>query len=103
VITLCIRYRIDHHKRADFEAYARSLAAPIRRSGGELVGYFLPTLLAGSTTCAIGLIGFADLASYERYRAALAADPEGQEALRRVESARCILEEERSFLRCVDG
>jgi len=101
VITLCIRYTIDHNKRADFEAYARSLLGPIRRSGGELVGYFLPTLLAGSTTCAIGLIGFADLASYERYRAALAGDPEGQEALRRVESARCILQEERSFLKPV--
>jgi hypothetical protein len=103
VITLCIRYTIDHHKRGDFEQYARSLAGPIRRCGGEHLGYYLPTLLAGSTTSAIGLIGFADLASYERYRAALAKDPEGQEAVRRVEAARCIVSEERSFLTRLEG
>ena len=98
MIVLCIRYTLDHHKRDEFAAYARAIAAPVRRAGGETLGYYLPTLLAGATTTALGLIGFADLAAYERYRDALAADPDTRAALARVAESRCIVAEERSFL-----
>lgn len=49
MITLCIQYQIDRHKLFDFEKYARNRPAPIRRCGGDLIGYFLPTKLAGRT------------------------------------------------------
>jgi hypothetical protein len=34
---------------AEFEAYARHVAAPIERCGGKVVGYFAPTKFAGPT------------------------------------------------------
>src|SRR5258705_4350363 len=37
IITLSIRYTIDAGKRADFETYARSVAAPIERCGRKEV------------------------------------------------------------------
>jgi hypothetical protein len=101
MITLCIRYQIDHHKLRDFEAYARALAQPIRRCGGELVGYFLPTRFAGRTNEALALIGFPDLGAYERYREALARDEAAAQCLARVESSGCIVSEDRSFLQQV--
>jgi hypothetical protein len=101
MLTLCIRYRIEHNKYRDFETYARDLAAPIRRCGGDLIGYFLPTRFAGRTTEALALIGFADLGAYERYRDALSKDPGASECLARVESAGCIVREDRSFLQQV--
>ncbi len=101
MITLCIRYEIDHYKHDDFETYARDLARPIRRCGGELVGYFLPTRFAGRTTEALALIAFPDLGAYERYREALAEDPDAAACLAHVERSRCIVREDRSFLRQV--
>jgi hypothetical protein len=101
MITVCIRYQIDHHKHPDFETYARALAPPIGRCGGNLIGYFLPTRFAGRTTEALALIGFADLTAYERYRDALAQDPEAAACLARVESSGCIASEDRSILRPV--
>ncbi len=58
MITLCIRYTIDIQKHGDFEQYARNWPEPIRRCGGDLVGYFLPTKLAGATNIALALINF---------------------------------------------
>jgi len=98
MLTVCIRYRIDPHKRREFEAYARAWPGPIRRCGGRLIGYFLPTLFAGKTDEALALIGFPDLAAYESYRAALARDPGARENLAHAESTRCILSEDRSVL-----
>ena len=86
MLTLSIRYRIDHHKLRDFDAYARALADPIRRCGGTLIGYFLPTRFAGRTDEALALIAFQDLAAYERYREALSKDPGAVECLERVEA-----------------
>ena len=99
MMTLCIRYTLDANKLTDFEAYARVLRRPVERCGGKFIGYFLPTKIAGPTNAAFGLIDFPDLASYERYREKLAADPDGIESLRRAEAAGCILNEERSFVR----
>lgn len=101
MLTLCIRYRIDHNKQREFEAYARSLAEPIRRCGGDLIGYFLPTRFAGRTNEALALISFPDLASYESYRAALLKDPDAAESVARVEAAGCIVAEDRGFLQRV--
>ena len=66
---------------------------------GKFIAYYLPTKIAGPTNAAFGLIDFPDLASYERYREKLSADPDGIESLRRAEAAGCILNEERSFVR----
>ena len=101
MITLSIRYQIDHNKYRDFETYARTLAEPIRRCGGELIGYFLPTRFAGRTNEALALIGFTDLSAYENYREALTKDPGAAECLERVEASRCIVSEDRSFLQQV--
>ena len=101
MITLSIRYTIDARKRHDFERYARALGSIIARCGGELVGYWLPTKFAGPTNSALALIDFPSLAAYERYREALAADPEHVEVARRAGQAGVILVEDRSFLQRV--
>jgi hypothetical protein len=101
MITLSIRYQIDHNKQRDFEIYARSLTEPIRRCGGDLIGYFLPTRFAGRTNEALALINFPDLGAYERYREALGNDPEGAACVAQVESTGCILCEDRGFMQRV--
>ncbi|MGH9748160.1 MAG: NIPSNAP family protein [Candidatus Acidiferrales bacterium] len=99
MITLCIRYTIDANKLADFEKYASRWPEPIRRCGGELMGYFAPTKLAGPTNFALALIAFRDLSAYERYREALMKDPEAVANVTAADAARCILVEDRSFLK----
>jgi len=99
MLTLCIRYTIDPAKVAAFEAYARALRAPVERCGGVYAGYYCPTKIAGPTNTAFGFIDFPDLGTYESYRAKLATDPEGAEALRRAEAEGFIVNEDRSFLR----
>lgn len=99
MITLAIRYTLDIAKLAEFEAYVRALPDQIERSGGRFVGYYLPTKRAGPTNVALGLIDFANLAAYEQYRDKLASDPDAVENVRRADAARCILNEERSFVR----
>jgi hypothetical protein len=101
MITLSIRYTLDPRKLADFAAYARALAEPIRQSGGKTIGYFLPTKFAGPTNIALALIDFPSLAAYETYREALAANPANIEALRRADESGCILVEDRSFVQRV--
>jgi hypothetical protein len=98
MITLSIRYTIDARKRPDFERYARALGAIIPRCGGDLVGYWLPTLFAGPTNLATALIDFPSLAAYEQYRERLAKDSDNIENVRRAEESGCILVEDRAFL-----
>jgi hypothetical protein len=76
MITLCIRYTFNPNKLEALKTYIEAEQAPIRRSGGETFGYFLPTDFAGPTNEAMWLIEFPGLAAYETYRAALANDPE---------------------------
>jgi hypothetical protein len=52
MITLCIRYTLDISKLPDFEDYACRFPEPIERCGGKLVGYYLPTKIAGPTNFA---------------------------------------------------
>lgn len=98
MITVCIRYTIEIHKTSDFEQYARNWPGPIRRCGGELVGYFLPTRIAGPTNFALALIDFPSLAAYEQYREALMNDSEAKANFDFATTLGCILVEDRSIL-----
>lgn len=100
-LTCFIRYQIDPFQRDAFKRYAEAWATIIPRCGGHLIGYFLPH--EGSNDVACGLIGFDDLAGYERYRAALKADPEGRANFDRAQAGRFILREERSWLEDVSA
>jgi hypothetical protein len=100
-VTCFIRYQIDPFQRDAFERYAEAWGRIIPRCGGELVGYFLPH--EGSNDIAWGLIGFDDLAAYERYRAALKSDAEGRGNFEFAASARFIVREERTWLEDVGG
>jgi hypothetical protein len=101
MLTLAIRYTLDASKLAEFETYARTVAAPIERCGGKLVGYYAPTKFAGHTNLALSLMDFQSLAAYERYRETLAADPEYVEVARRVGQTGVIIVEDRSFVQRV--
>ena len=98
MITLCIRYTVDMHKLADFEKYARTWPEPIRRCGGELVGYYLPTKIAGPTNFALALINFTNLAAYEKYRDALMRDSDAKANVEFAERSGCIWVEDRSIM-----
>ena len=98
MITVCIRYTIDQNKYKDFEVYAKAWPEPIQRCGGDLIGYFLPTKLAGSTDFALALINFPDLSAYERYRAALMKDADAKENVARIEASGCLLNEDRGLM-----
>ncbi len=98
MLTLCISYTIDPRKLSDFEQYARKWPEPIRRCGGELAGYFLPTKIAGPTNFALALINFPSLAAYEQYREALMQDPEAKANVQFAEQSGCFLVEDRSIL-----
>lgn len=100
-VTVVIRYQIDPFQREAFAAYAEAWGRIIPRCGGALLGYFLPH--EGSNDIAWGLIGFSDLAAYERYRARLKRDPEGRANFEFAEARRLILREERSFVAPVPG
>ena len=98
MIILSIQYVIDPNKLSDFAEYARHWPEPIKRCGGDLIGYFLPTKLAGRTNAALALIGFENLAAYEKYRLALGQDPDAVANVTRADKSGCILVEDRSFL-----
>lgn len=100
-LTCFIRYQIDPFQRDAFERYAQAWGRIIPRCGGELIGYFLPH--EGSNDVAWGLIGFDDLAGYERYRTSLKADDEGRRNFEFAREHRFILREERSWLQDVAG
>jgi hypothetical protein len=95
-ITCFIRYQIDPFQRAAFERYAEAWSPIIPRCGGHLIGYFLPH--EGNSDVAWGLVGFDDMAGYERYRAALKNDAEGRANLEFARAERFILREQRSWL-----
>jgi hypothetical protein len=101
MLTVCIRYTLDIQKLADFERYARTWPEPIRRCGGKLVGYYLPTKIAGPTNFALALIDFPTLAAYEQYRDALMDDPAASANVKFADDSGCILLEDRTILRQV--
>ncbi len=99
MITLFLRYTLDPNKMKDFEIYLNAEMSPIRRSGGNIVGYFLPTDFAGPTNEACGLIDFESLAAYEKYRAVLAADTAHKTNAARLEASGVILCVNRTLIR----
>jgi hypothetical protein len=98
VITLCIRYTLNPNKLTDFKTYVAAELGPIRRSGGETFGYFLPTDFAGPTNEALGLIDFRSLAEYEQYRNTLANDQEHKQNVARLEQSGAIVAMNRSVI-----
>ena len=100
-ITCFIRYQIDPFQRDAFKRYAEAWGRIIPRCGGALTGYFLP--YEGSNDVAWGLIGFDDMAAYERYRATLKTDAEGRANFEFAQAERFILREERAWLKDVSG
>jgi len=101
MIVCFIRYEIDPFKREAFEAYAKAWGRIIPRCGGALLGYFLPH--EGTNYVAHALIGFANLAGYEAYRAKLRNDPDGAANFAFAQRERMIFKEERTFLAAVEG
>ena len=95
----CIRYTIDPAKRSAFAAYAKGWTEIIDADPeATLIGYFLPTRIAGRTDTAYALIGFASLEAYAAYRDRVAADPRGAKLFADADHEGFILNEERSFL-----
>ena len=101
MLTLCIRYSINPNKMADFKAYVAAELRPIRQSGGDTIGYFLPTDFAGPTNEAFGLVRFPTLAAYEEYRQKLKNDLEHQKNVARLEQSGSVLALHRSILQQV--
>jgi hypothetical protein len=100
-ITCFIRYQIDPFQRDAFREYAARFAAIIPRCGGDLIGYFLPD--EGTNDIAWGLIAFASLGNYERYRARLCQDSDARDNFAFAQRNRLVLREERTFLEVVEG
>jgi hypothetical protein len=100
-IVCIIRYEIDPWQRDAFRQYAENWGRIIPRCGGHLIGYFLPW--QGTNYVGWGLIGFADLASYETYQARLREDADGRKNFAFAQDKRFILKEERNFIEVTDG
>ena len=101
MFTLCIRYTLNPNRLADFRTYVDSELQAIRRSGGKILGYFLPTDFAGPTNEAYGLIDFVSLVDYERYREDLAKDAEHIRNVARLEQSGAVLAMNRSMIQRV--
>ena len=102
MMTLCIRYRFNPHRVADIREYFESEQRVIERSGGKIVGYFLPTDFAGPTDEAIGLIDIPSMAAYEDYRKRLADDPEHKANVARLEQCGATVAMDRSLISRVE-
>jgi hypothetical protein len=101
MITLCIRYKFNPDKVADLQTYFDNEQRVIERSGGKIVGYFLPTDFAGATDEAIGLIDLPSMASYETYRQKLADDPGHKTNVDRLTKSGASVAMSRSLIRRV--
>lgn len=102
MITLCIHYKFDPEHLSDITRYFETEQPVIERSGGRIVGYFLPTDFAGANDKAIGLIDLPSLAAYEEYRSKLADDPEHKENIARLMQSGARVVMNRSFIRRVE-
>ncbi len=100
-VTCFIQYQLDPYKLEAFRQYAENWGRIIPACGGELLGYFMPH--EGSNNTAFGLISFASLAEYERYRVRLKADPAGKANFEFAQREQFIVQELRSFLTGVAG
>jgi len=97
-VTCAIRYELDPFKRGVRDLRSQlSLDHPglWRRSPGLLHA------ARGANNIAHALLSFESLAAYEAHRTRLKADPAGAANFRFAEEQRCILVEERTWLRPV--
>lgn len=101
MITLCIRYKFHPEKLADITTYFETEQQVIEKSGGRIVGYFLPTDFSGPTDEAIGLIDLPSLAAYEKYRQVLADDPNHKRNIARLLQSGARVAMNRSIIRRV--
>lgn len=101
MITVCIRYTFNPEKLDDIRAYVEAEQGPIERSGGMILGYFLPTDFAGPTNEAMGLIDLPSLAAYETYRQVLANDPDHRRHAARLAASGAGVVMNRSIIRRV--
>jgi hypothetical protein len=99
MITLCITYKFNPEKLDAISAYFENEQPAIERSGGKIVGYFLPTDFAGANNEAIGLIDLPSMAAYEQYRRTLADDPQHKENVARLQQSGAQVVMQRSFIR----
>jgi hypothetical protein len=102
MITLCIRYTFNPDRLAALKAYVDAEQPVIERSGGRILGYFLPTDFAGPTNEAMGLIDLPSLSAYEQYRETLADDPDHRKNIARLEQSGAAVAMNRSIIRRVD-
>ena len=103
MMTLCICYKFSPDHLADITTYFENEQKVIERSGGRIIGYFMPTDFAGPTDEAIGLIDLPSLAAYETYRQVLADDPEHKTNIARLEQSGTGVVMKRSFIRRVEA
>ncbi len=96
-----IRYQIDPFKKEEFLRHAENLIRPVPRSGGHLVGFFVPH--EGTNNVAWAMVTIESLTDYEAYRIRLKADPDAIDDAARMHDNRVILREERNFVRVVEG
>lgn len=99
MITCHLRYVLDPFKVKDFEHYAKTWIALVRKFGGVHHGYLLPS--EGASNIALCSFSFPSLAAYEDYRTRLFADADCAAATRFGEETRCFFSYERSFFRPV--
>ncbi|SEG51242.1 NIPSNAP family protein [Bosea lathyri] len=99
MITCHLRYIIDPHKLAGFEAYGRLWIRLVEKFGGKHHGYFMPS--EGTSNVALAMFSFPSLAAYEDYRKRSFDDAECQAAIAMNEKDRFIISYERSFFRPV--
>ena len=102
MITLSIRYRFNPDRLADVREYFETEQQVIERSGGTILGFFLPTDFAGPTNEAIGLIDLPSIAAYEKYRERLAEDPDHKTNIARLMQSGASVAMDRSFIRRVE-
>ena len=111
-VTCEVRYRIDHHRVSEFEAYSRIWIELIERHGGTHHGYFIPRDKPaeagvsfpgvgeeGPGDIAVALFTFPDETTYMQYRERVAADPDGIAANERFGENPPFISYERTFLR----
>jgi hypothetical protein len=101
MITLCIRYKFNPDKVKGVESYFENEQRVIERSGGKIVGYFMPTDFAGPNDEAIGLIDIPSISVYEDYRRRLADDPEHKVNVTALTESGATVSMVRSFIRRV--
>lgn len=98
MLTLCIRYTFNPDKLTDVSTYFEQEQRVIERSGGRVIGYFLPTDFAGPNNEGLGLIDLPSMAAYEEYRKRLSDDPEHKTNIARLHQSGAAVAMMRSFI-----